>query len=115
MQEGAHNHVADHAEVVDPDVEVLDEVDHLLVGKMLDLHEEQEDLEVDLHVLGDHHVLVVDLLDLKQTSCQTQKSSFNYTVSITVVRQVLLGSTSLLLYNKITQLFYLKNQAPSKK
>jgi hypothetical protein len=43
-------------------------------------------LEAGLHVLGDLHVLVVDLLDLKQARCQTkkekEKSSSNYTVPI---------------------------------
>lgn len=64
MQEEGHNHVVAHVEVVALDVEDPGVVGHLLVGKMLDSHEEQVVLEVDLHVLGDLHVLVVDLLDL---------------------------------------------------
>lgn len=80
MQEVGHNHVVAHVEVGDLDVEVPGVVDHLLVGKRLDSHEEQVALEVDLHVLGDLHVLVVDLLDLKQVS---NKSSLNYTIPVT--------------------------------
>jgi hypothetical protein len=72
MQVVAHNHEVDHVGVVDPDEEDLGVVGLLLVGKRLDSHEEQEGLGVDLHALEDLHVLVVDHLDLKQSSCQTR-------------------------------------------
>jgi hypothetical protein len=78
MLEVDHSHVVAHVEVVDLDVEDPDVVGHLLVGKRLDSHEVQVALEVDLHVLGELHVLVVDLLDLKQTGCQIKKVSLNY-------------------------------------
>lgn len=69
-----------HVEVGDLDVGDPGVVDHLLVGKRLDSHEEQVALEVDLHVLGDLHVLVVDLLDLKQGVTQKQiKLKLQYT------------------------------------
>lgn len=72
MQEVGHNHVVAHEEVVDLDVEDPGVAGHLLAGKRLDSHEEQVALEVDLHVLGDLHVLVVDLLDLKRDVKQKQ-------------------------------------------
>lgn len=68
-----HNHVVAHVEVVDLDVEDPGVVGHLLVGKKLDSHVVQVALEAGLHVQGDLHVLVVDLLDLKPTRCQTKK------------------------------------------
>jgi hypothetical protein len=62
MQEVGHNHGAVHVVVADPDVEEPGVVEHLLVEKRLDSHEEQVGLEG-------------DLLDVKQRSCQTHSRS----------------------------------------
>jgi hypothetical protein len=109
MQEVAHNHEVDHVGVVDPDEEDPGVVGHHLVEKRLDSHEEQVGPVVDLHVLEDLHVLVVDLLDLKQTSCQTRTMKLQLQCISHVVRQVQLWSTSLPHCDKIMQLLYLQN------
>jgi hypothetical protein len=103
MLEVGHNHVAAHVEVVDPDVEDPDVVGHLLVGKKLDSHVVQVALEVDLHVPEDLHVLVVGLLDLKQTRCGTKKEN---KAPITLYQspattRTVLESTRLLFYDKM--------------